>query len=272
MLVVLGLVYAPTLIHLVRTWWDDPDYSHGLFIPFVTLFFLWRKRNVLRNLQARPTGLGLAVVAGSQVMFLVGYLGAEFFLQESSLLVFIAGLVLFLWGWTALREVSFVLALLLLAIPIPAVLFNAVAIPLQLMASSWAASILHVFHVPVYREGNILQLDQQVLNVTEACSGIRSLATLITAGMIVAYFLRGRWWVRVFFVLTSIPIALAANAIRVAGSGLLGQAFGERWATGFFHLFSGWVVFVLASCLLCGEWMLLQRCLDGGRKIREVPQ
>jgi exosortase len=203
--------------------------------------------------------LGLLVIVCSQVIFLIGCLGAEFFLQGFSLLVFLAGLTLFIWGWPTLWEASFVLLLLLLAIPLPTIVFNAVALPLQLIASSWAEFILRLLQVPVFRDGNLLQLDQMMLNVTEACSGIRSLASLVTAGVVVAYFLPARWWMRAVFVLSTIPIALAANAFRVAGTGLLGEFFGERWATGFLHLFSGWVVFVLAFCVLCGEWAAFQR-------------
>jgi exosortase len=122
-----------------------------------------------------------------------------------------------------------------------------------------AERLLDLFGVPVFRDGNLLQLNNQTLNVTEACSGIRSLATLITGGVVVGYFLPSRWWLRPLFVLSSIPIALGVNALRVAGTGILAQAWGEKWASGFLHLFSGWVVFVLASCLLLGEYLLLQR-------------
>jgi len=261
-LTVMGLLYAPTLVDLVSDWWRNPDYSHGFLIPFAALYFLWRKQRILRSAPSAPTNLGLLVILASQAVFLLGYLGAEYFLQRFSLVLLLAGLVLYLWGWRHLSETSFVLVLLLLAIPLPTRIFNAVALPLQLVASSWAESLLRLCHVPVFRDGNILQLDQQMLNVTEACSGIRSLASLITAGVIVAYFLPVRAWVRAFFVASSIPIALAANALRVAGTGLIGQAFGERWATGFMHLFSGWVIFVLAFCLLCAEWMLLQRWFE----------
>jgi exosortase len=252
------LLYAPTLSYLFYDWWHNPDYSHGFFIPLVASFLLWRKRKVLRALPVEPASFGLLIVLGSQVVFLTGYL-AEPFLQRISLLLLLAGTILYLWGWRALREVAFVLILLLLAIPMPEVIFNSVAEPLQLVASSLAEKVLHVFGVPVFREGNVLQLDHQMLNVTEACSGIRSLATLVTAGAIVGYFLPARWWLRLAFVASSVPIALAANALRVAGTGVLGQAWGERWATGFLHLFSGWVVFVFATCLMFGEWFLLQR-------------
>jgi len=267
--VVVGVLYAPTLYSLFDDWLHNPDYSHGIFIPPIVALYLWRKREVLRGLPARPVNSGFLVVLFSQVVFILGYLGADLFLERVSLLVLIAGVILFLSGWLALREVSFALLLLLLAIPLPTVVFNSVAIPLQLVASSWAERLLDVFGIPVIRDGNLLQLNHQTLNVTEACSGIRSLATLVTGGVIVGYFLPARWWLRPLFVLSSIPIAVGLNALRVAGTGVLGQAWGQRWATGFLHLFSGWVVFVFASCLLLGERQLLQRWFGGKSEQRK---
>jgi exosortase len=261
------LLYAPTLSYLFYDWWHNPDYSHGFFIPPVVAFFLWRKGKVLRDLPSEPSNFGLLVVLGSLAIFLVAYVGAEVFTQRVSLLLLAAGAVLYLWGWRALGEVSFVLVLLLLAIPLPAIIFNSVAVPLQLVASSVAERLLRLGGIPVFREGNLLQLDQQMLNVSEACSGIRSLATLVTAGAMVGYFLPARWWLRLFFVLSSIPIAIGANALRVAGTGVLAQAWGEKWAEGFLHLFSGWVVFVFTTGLLLGEWLLLQRCF-GSRLVQ----
>jgi exosortase len=256
------LLYAPTLSYLFHDWWHNADYSHGFFIPPIAAFFLWRKRQLLRSLPVRPANFGLLVALGSQVVFLVAYLGAEPFLQRVSLLLLVAGVVLCLRGWRMLWEISFVLLLLLLAIPLPAIIFNSVAMPLQLVASSLAERLLDFFRIPVFREGNLLEIRGQTLNVTEACSGIRSLATLVTGGVIVGYFLPARWWLRPVFVLSSIPIALGVNALRVAGTGVLAEAWGEKWATGFLHLFSGWVVFVFASCLLLGERQLLQRCFS----------
>jgi exosortase len=180
-----SLLYVPTLAYLFYDWWHNPDYSHGFFIPPIVAFFLWRKRDVLRGLPARPTALGLPVVLGALALFLVASVGGEAFTQRVSLLLFATGAVLYLWGWRMLWEVSFALLLLLLAIPLPAIIFNAVALPLQLVASSLAARLLDLFGIPVFRDGNLLQIKGQMLNVTEACSGIRSLATLVTGGVIV---------------------------------------------------------------------------------------
>ncbi len=258
-LVVTGLLYAPTVSYLFYDWWHNPDYSHGFFVLPAAAFFLYRKRRVLRDVQVRPSNVGLLVVAGSLAVFVVAYVGAEAFTQRLSLLLLIAGTALYLSGWRTLREITFVLLLLLLAIPLPALIFNSVALPLQLIASSLAEKLLGLCNIPVFREGNLLQLDQVTLNVTEACSGIRSLATLVTAGAMVSYFLPAGWWLRLFFVASSVPVAIGVNALRVAGTGVLGQVWGERYAQGFLHLFSGWIVFVFATSLLLGEWMLLER-------------
>jgi exosortase len=199
----------------------------------------------------------------------VGFLGAEFFLQRVSMVMFFGGVILFFWGWRMLIETAFGLVLILLAIPLPAIIFNAVALPLQLLASAWAESFLRVCQIPVYRDGNVLQLSTQLLNVTEACSGIRSLMSLVTLATMLAYFLPMRWWARLLFIFTAVPVALAANAFRVAGTGLLARWFGEQAAQGFFHSFSGWLVFVFAFVVLLGELLLLQRLASPRKKVAE---
>jgi len=251
LLVALLAVYASVLLDLVRDWWQNPDYSHGLLLPFAALFLLYRKRSILSSLRPQPvswTGAGLMIA--SQGIFLVGVLGAEFFLQRFSLLLLLAGMILYLRGWAFLKETSFLFLLGLLSIPLPAVIFNSVALPLQLTASSLAEQFLRLLNVPVYREGNILQVSTQMLDVAEACSGIRSLMSLLTLGSLLAYFLPVRWWLRALFVAATVPIALGANAIRIGITGLLALHFGEKAAQGFFHTFEGWIVFVVAfGCL-----------------------
>lgn len=268
LLATMGVLYGPTLYNLFKDWLHNPDYSQGFFIPPIAAAYLWRKRQILRSLPIKPANSGLVLAILSQAIFLGGYLGADLFSARVSFLVLMAGAILFLAGWPVLREVSIVLLLFLLAIPLPGVIFNSIAVPLQLVASSMAERLLDLFGIPVLRDGNLLQLGHQTLNVTEACSGIRSLATLITGGVVVGYFLPSRWWLRPVFVLSSIPIALGVNALRVAGTGVLAQTWGEKWATGFLHLFSGWVVFIFASCLLLGEHQLLQRWFGS----RDVPR
>ncbi|MGH9483404.1 MAG: exosortase/archaeosortase family protein, partial [Terriglobales bacterium] len=237
-LAALALVYIPVLVGLGQDWLTNPNYSHGFIIPVAVAFVIWQQRHQLRLLPRRPSAWGLALALFSQVVYLVGYLGAEFFLQRTSLLLLAAGGILYLYGAAQLRAHLFSLTLLLLAIPLPALIFNAIAFPLQLLASAWAAALLRLCTIPVFREGNILVLPQRTLDVAEACSGIRSLFSLLALGMLVAYFVPVRFWVRLGLVLSAVPIALAANAFRIAASGLLGRWFGPEASEGFFHLFS----------------------------------
>jgi exosortase len=253
-------VYWPTLTALAHDWWTNPDYSHGFLVPLAIAYIVYERRTLLRSAPPAPcSGLGLITILLSQLMFLVGYLGAEYFLQRSAMVGLAAGVILFLAGWTYLRHLFLPLVLLELSFPLPAIVLNRVTISLQLVASAWAESILRTCGLVVYRSGNILQLGGQTLNVTEACSGIRSLACLVTLAVALTAFFHAHWIVRALFVSSTIGIAIVANAVRVSGTGLLGHFFGPGAATGFFHLFEGWLVFLAAFALLALELKLIRR-------------
>lgn len=262
-----ALVYGQILAVLIGEWWTNDDYSHGFLIPIALGYLLYEKRDELAQVVTRPSAFGFVAILLSQIVLIVGFLGAEFFLQRASMVLFFAGLILFFWGWRMLAQTAFGLVLILLAIPLPSIVFNAIALPLQLLASSWAESFLRICQIPVYRDGNVLQLSTQLLNVTEACSGIRSLMSLVTLATMLAYFLPMRWWARLLFIFTSVPVALLANAFRVGGTGLMGRWFGEEAAQGFFHSFSGWLVFVFAFVILLAELFLLQRFAAPRKKV-----
>src|SRR6185312_8251665 len=160
-LAALVAVYIPVLIGLGYDWAHNPNYSHGFIIPFAVAFVVWQQRDRLRHIPARPSHWGLAPEVLAEAQYLVGFLGAEYFLQRTSLLLLIAGALVYLSGWQLLRTQLFSLTLLLLAIPLPAIIFNSIAFPLQLLASSWAAFLLNLCSIPVYRSGNILMLPQR---------------------------------------------------------------------------------------------------------------
>ena len=175
------------------------------------------------------------------------------------MLVLGAGGIVFLFGWQYLRILAFPLAFPLLMVPIPAILFNQIAFPLQLLASRFGAGALQACSVPVLREGNVIVLANTTLEVAEACSGIRSLISLLTLGIVYGYFSDPRTWVRVLIALTTVPIAIVANGLRVAGTGIAAHYYGPAAAQGFFHTFSGWLVFVFAFALLFGFVWLVRR-------------
>jgi exosortase len=284
-------VYAYVLAKLWRDWWSDENYSHGLLIPFVIGFILWAERAKLRQGPYKPSMLwgGAAVLLALFVLW-TGVAGAELFIQRISLVLMLAGVVVYFWGARLLRLVWVPLSLLLLAIPIPVIVFNKIAFPLQLFASSCAVSAMRLVDIPVLRQGNVIEfmplnsVETRKLEVVEACSGIRSLMTLTTLAVVFAYFSypRGttgsgkaenetgktglfnpvtRWgfWRSTLIVLSAVPIAIVTNAFRVSGTGILARYYGVKVADGFFHSFSGWVIYIVAFLLLFAFGWVLDR-------------
>ena len=245
-----GWIYSPILSKLAAQWWHDPNFSHGFFVPAFSLYVLWQQRNRLLTLPRRPSWMGLGILAMALGTLVVGVLGAELFLSRASLLLVIAGLVIFFLGWHYQRAVLFPWAFLLLMIPIPSLLFNQITFPLQVLASKVAATALPWLGVPVLREGNIIHLPAMPLEVAEACSGIRSLLSLGTLAIIYGYVAEKRTGARIALALAAVPIAVAANSSRIVGTGLLVQYWNPDKAEGFFHSFSGWLIFVVSLAML----------------------
>ena len=240
----------PTLVHLIGQWWNDPNYSHGFFVPLFSAFVIWQERGRLSALSPRPSWWGLSFLVLGMCVLIVGQMGAELFLSRLSLLIVLTGLVVLFLGWNFFRALLFPLAFLLLMIPIPAIVFNQITFPLQLLASKVASTTLPWMGVPVLREGNVIILPAMALEVAEACSGIRSLMSLTTLAVIYGYLMERRTGARVLLAVASIPIAVAANSFRIVGTGLLVQYWDPEKAEGFFHEFSGWLIFVVSLVML----------------------
>ncbi|MGO9340648.1 MAG: exosortase A [Terracidiphilus sp.] len=246
----IAAIYFRVLAKLVLDWWEIPDFSHGFLVPVFAAYLVWAKKDTLFKTKIAPTWSGIAVVALGLVVLLLGIYGAELFLSRVSLVILLVGLVLCFGGWALLKELRFALLVLLLAIPIPAIIFNEITLPLQTLAAKLASALLPIFGVPVLREGNIIELPAMRLEVAEACSGIRSLLSLFTLSVFYGYFLEKSTLRRVILALASIPIAIAANAVRILGTGLCVQYWDPDKALGFFHEFSGWVMFLVSlGCL-----------------------
>ena len=243
-------LYWATITHLVAQWWGDPNFSHGFFVPLFSGFVLWHERDRLLRLKPAPSWSGLAIISFALVLLVVGQLGAELFLARSSLLLLLAGVVVLFFGWNFLRAALFPWAFLLLMIPIPAIVFNQITFPLQILASKVAAATLPFFGVPILREGNVINLPAMALEVAEACSGIRSLMSLVTLAIIYGYLAERRLWVRWVLALASVPIAVLANSVRIIGTGLLVQYWDADKAEGYFHASWGWIIFVFSLLML----------------------
>jgi exosortase len=289
----LAFVYASVLMKLGRDWWTDENYSHGLLIPFIIGYILWTDAPRLRRASQRSHFIwGGALIACALLALWAGTVGAELYVQRMSFVVMLAGVVIYFWGFQMLRLTLVSLALLVLAMPIPAIIFNKIAFPLQLFASSCAVGAMRWFDIPVLRQGNVIELmplgarETTKLEVVEACSGIRSLMTLVTLAVVMAYFThpksdepangqggdggnssagllsalkRYSFWRAVIIIASAVPIAILTNSMRVSGTGVLAHYYGTEVADGFFHSFSGWVVYIVAFLLLFAVGWLLDR-------------
>ncbi|PWU12270.1 MAG: exosortase [Terriglobia bacterium] len=250
--------YAPILARLVRQWDHDPDMSHGFFVPFITAFLIWRRRDELAALKTRPNWWGLLVVLYGTAQLYVATLGAELFLARTAFVITVFGAVWMLGGTLMVRRLFFPLALLFFMIPIPAVIYNRITFPLQFLASHLAGDALAFLGLPVLREGNILELPNQRLSVVEACSGIRSLLTLTYLSLVYGHFFEKNHWIRAALFVSTVPIAILANASRVTVTGLITE-WKPEWAEGFFHTAQGWVIFMVSLFSLIVLHQILMR-------------
>jgi exosortase len=241
--------YAPVLGYLVKQWYDDPDMGHGFFVPIIAGYIAWKKRELIADKVPRPSWWGLIIILWAGLQLYIATLGAELFLARTSFVICLIGTVLLLGGKDYLKIFAFPLFLLFFMVPIPTVLYNQITFPLQLIASRAAENTISLLQIPVIREGNVLELSNQKLNVVEACSGIRSLLTLTFLSLVYGWLWEKRVWIRVALFLSTIPIAIAANAGRVTITGIIAQ-FKPELAEGMFHEAQGWVIFMIAFALL----------------------
>lgn len=243
-------LYSGILARLVQTWWNDPNYSHGFFVPLFSAYVVWSDRKRLARIPLQPSWWGVTVVAVALFFLIAGVLGAALFLSRWSFIFLLAGLVIYFLGWRFFRAVLFPWAVLILMIPIPAIVFNHISLPLQLVTSRLSMCLLSGAGVAVLQTGNIIHLPAMSLEVADACSGIRGLVSLGTVAIIYGYRMETKIHRRVILGFAAVPIAVLANAVRVSSTGLIAQYWGADKAQGFFHEFSGWAIFVLSLGML----------------------
>lgn len=259
-------VYYRVAAKLIYDWYTIPDYSHGFLVPLFSLFLMWDKRKAIRSTPIRQSWAGISLVVTAIAVLILGVYGVDLFTSRISFVILMAGLVWTFFGAAMLRELRFPLLVLLLAIPFPEIIFNKITFPLQLLASRIASDILPLLGVPTLHEGNVIELPVMKLEVAEACSGIRSLMSLFTLAVFYGYFLERTTSRRVILALAAIPIAVAANVVRIVGTGLCVQYWDPDKALGFFHEFSGWVMFVVSLACLYLVHRMMRLIAPGSRK------
>lgn len=250
LLPLLVLAYWTVVPGMVSDWNNDPNYSHGFLVPLIAGYFAWQKWPELRSLPVSPSNLGLLVVIGSLLLLIFGFAGTEYFTMRSSLVFLLAGIILFWFGWAVFKGLLLPVGFLLFMVPLPYIVYDAMAFPLKLLVAKFSVAALKLMGIAVLREGNIIMFPQTVLEVADACSGLRSLMSLLALAVAYAVFSQRSNLMRVIMVLSAVPIAIATNMFRVIATGVLAQFYGAAAAEGFFHEFAGLAVFALAMILL----------------------
>lgn len=255
----LGLIlYAPILRLMARQWWDDPNYGHAMLVPVFVAYVLWRERTRWRAAAVRPSDYGLPLMLSAVGLLILGMLSAELFTARFSLIILISGMIVFLAGWQVLRSLAFPIAYSLFMIPLPALVYYQLTFPLQLMASRLGAQGLVMVGVHTLRQGNLLILPNVTLEVVEACSGVRSLLSLLAAAVAYVYLAESSIWKRFLVVALTIPIVILSNGLRLVATGILSFVYGPQVVSGTTHTGLGLAFFALAFLSIIAIHRLLR--------------
>ncbi|MFP6580023.1 MAG: exosortase/archaeosortase family protein [Myxococcota bacterium] len=257
--IALSLALSAPILHYMALHWlsSGSDYTHGVMIVPLALYFGWERRGALRGTPVQPSWWGLVPLVLGSLSLAIGRLGVELMTMRAGVILTLVGLVILIFGRRIFRILAFPLLFLFLMVPLPQALVNQVAFPLQLLAAEMGVAVLHAVGIPALLEGNIIHLANSELFVAQACSGLRSLMALITLGVVFAYFLERGIWRRLLIVASTIPIAIVVNALRVALTAVLAHHYGSSAATGVIHDYQGLIMFGFAFLLLLGETKLL---------------
>jgi exosortase len=243
------LCYAPILYRMGVQWATDENMGHGFFVPVIAGFIAWQRRHTVAAIPRKPNGWGLFLVIFAALEGLAGTLGAELFTARMAFVIALVGVILYVGGTRWVRALAFPLLLLPFMVPIPAIIYAQLTLKLQMLASQLGEIMISAMGIPVLRQGNTLILPSQTLDIAEACSGIRSLMSLAFLSLVYAYFADKRVWMRWALLLATIPIAIGANGVRVAVTGLLSE-INTQLAQGAYHEAEGYIVFVVAMAAL----------------------
>ena len=253
-----GLLYFPVLQKLFQDWGTNDNYSHGYFIPVLSVYIIYTLKDELKRLPIHGNTVGLILLSAGLGQLIIATVGSEFFLQRTSLLPVLAGIVLYCLGFPFLKKLLLPIAYLIFMIPLPAIIWNKIAFPMQLFGSYLTEKIVAFMGIPIFREGNVLHLANTTLEVIDACSGLRSLTTLFALSAIFAVLSTHTTPKKWFLFLAAAPIAIFANIVRLSATALLASKYGGDIAHGFLHDFSGLLVFAVGISLLVSVSKMLK--------------
>ncbi|MEE9518445.1 MAG: VPLPA-CTERM-specific exosortase XrtD [Candidatus Adiutricales bacterium] len=251
-------IYYSAFTWLIRHDWEREDYSYAYLIPFIVLYLVWDKRDKLAEFRSRVSWKGLIPFVIGLFLFWLGELGGEYFSLYMSSWLILVGICWIHLGWTKLKALAFPLFITLAMFPLPSFLYNRVTLELKLISSKIGVDMMQWFGMSAFREGNIIDLGFTQLQVVDACSGLRFVIPLLILSLLMAYFYRAALWKRIVLVLSSVPLSIVTNSLRIALTGFFYEIWGQKVAEGFFHGFSGWIIFITSVVVLLLEIGILR--------------
>jgi len=250
LIVIMLAIYFQSNMELIYTWYNDSNYSHGFLIPFVSLYLVWQKKELLKKIPMTFNDAGFIVIIIGLAMYIVGTAAAEYFSVHLSLIIVFAGITLLCFGFPFIKSIAFPMFFLLFMIPLPYLIYYSISFPLQLITTEITGNLLQLIGFPILQSGNILYLQNNTLEVVEACSGLRSLLTLSALGALLAYTTQQSTHARIILFFLTIPIAMGANIIRLIVTATGSVLISPNFAKGFLHDISGLIIFISGFILL----------------------
>jgi exosortase D (VPLPA-CTERM-specific) len=255
---------------MLRRWGSQEEYGYAYFLPFISIYLIWQRRNRLIEAEFQPSWLGVAIVVVAGILFFMGEISTTFTLVQYALVLAVIGLAYAILGWSAFMIVAGPLLLLFFIVPLPPFIYNNLSGKLQLISSELGVEVIRWFGISVFLEGNVIDLGSYKLQVVEACNGLRYLFPLVSLAFLAAYLYRVEFWKRAVVFLSSIPITVLMNSFRIGVIGVLVDNWGQEQADGFLHYFEGWIVFMACLLILLIEMTILTKIGGDKRRLKEV--